>query len=274
MRRIECSLIISTYNWPQALRLCLDSVLRQTVLPSEIIIADDGSKQETFDLVRKFQGTTSIPVKHVWQPDEGYQLARIRNKAFAEANDGYLIQIDGDLILHPKFIEDHLHFSKPGTFVSGARAMLDGSATKKMLQHFDSDLLKVGSTHLSKKFNAVYLRPLSHLNYLVQRSRSQIHYVLGCNMAFWKKDLIAVNGYNESFVGWGKEDNDLAIRLVNNNTSLRFVKFGAIVYHLHHKISVRPTLAENEAMLKKSIDDKATFIEKGMNQHKPSSINI
>lgn len=274
MRRIDCSLIISTYNWPQALQLCLDSVLRQTILPSEIIIADDGSKEDTFNLVRKFQTASPIPVRHVWQPDEGYQLARIRNKAFKEASGDYLIQIDGDLILHPKFVEDHLHFSASGTFVSGARAMLDEAATKRLLQRFDASELDINSKHLSKKFNALYLRPLSHLNYWIQRSKSQIHYVLGCNMAFWKKDLVAVNGYNESFVGWGKEDNDLAIRLVNNGTYLRFIKFGAIVYHLHHRSSERPTLAENEAMLKQSIESKITFVEKGMSQHEPSSIKI
>src|SRR5687768_10761216 len=99
MTTITTSLIISTYNWPEALNLCLMSIKSQTLLPDEIIIADDGSSGETKVLIENFQRSFEVPILHVWQPDQGFQLSRIRNKAIARATKEYIIQIDGDLIL-------------------------------------------------------------------------------------------------------------------------------------------------------------------------------
>ena len=270
----SCSLIIATYNWPSALRLCLDSVLAQVVMPDEIIIADDGSGEETASVIKEYQSQFSIPLKHIWQPDDGYQLARIRNKAFAAASSEYMVQVDGDLILQPYFIADHLRFCKKGTFVSGARAWIDEEFSKKIIRSLDASEISIGSAHVRKKFNAVRSHFLSTANYLFQRTGKSFHYVLGCNMAFWKKDLEKVNGYNEAFTGWGKEDNDLAVRLMNAGIKLRFVKFSAIVYHLHHKISDRPHFAENDALFKKSIQNKITYVEKGIDQHKGAIIKL
>jgi glycosyltransferase involved in cell wall biosynthesis len=107
-----CTLIISTYNWPKALNLVLLSVLNQRQLPTEIVIADDGSKEETKNLIDSYRDKLSIPIKHVWHEDVGFRLAKIRNKAIATALGDYIIQIDGDVILHPYFIKDHLDFAK------------------------------------------------------------------------------------------------------------------------------------------------------------------
>lgn len=270
----SCSLIIATYNWPAALQLCLESVQKQEVLPDEIIIADDGSGLETKELVEKYRKLFAMPVKHIWQPDNGYQLARIRNKAFTVASSDYLIQIDGDLILHSSFIKDHLAFRKKGRFVSGARSLISQELTLKIIQSLDSSLLQKDSRHLHQKYNAIHSKLLAWINYTVQRTNKSFHYVLGCNMAFWKKDLEKVNGYNEDFTGWGKEDNDLAIRLINAGIKLRFVKFGAIVYHLHHTSSPRAGFAFNDALFKKSILNKITYVEKGMKQREISIINL
>ena len=94
------SLIISTYNWPRALYLCLDSVMQQTVMPSEILIADDGSGMSTRDVVKHFENISPVPVRHIWHEDNGFRLAAIRNKAIAASKGKYIIQIDGDLILN------------------------------------------------------------------------------------------------------------------------------------------------------------------------------
>src|SRR5438309_2028957 len=120
----SCSLIISTYNWPSALQLCLQSVLQQSVLPAEIIIADDGSTEETKTLIDHMATQCPVPLLHVWQPDEGFQLSKIRNRAIAKAAMPYIIQIDGDLLLHQHFIKDHFHIQEPGYFVSGSRVLL------------------------------------------------------------------------------------------------------------------------------------------------------
>ena len=103
---MKCSLIISTYNWPEALDLVLKSVLRQTTMPSKVIIADDGSKAETRLLVEEYKKIFSVPLIHVWQEDNGFRLATIRNKAISNSNFTYIIQIDGDVILNKNFIKD------------------------------------------------------------------------------------------------------------------------------------------------------------------------
>jgi glycosyltransferase involved in cell wall biosynthesis len=261
----SCSLIVSTYNRADALRCCLQSVLAQSKLPDEIIIADDGSRFETREFINSFRNKTAIPIHHVWQPDEGYQLAKIRNKAFTAASGQYLIQIDGDLILHTHFINDHMRMANRGCFVSGSRVHIDEKLTKKLVSGTQNVTeLQNEKAHLSKNHNGLYSEFLCRLNYILQRGKHNYKYVLGCNMAFWKGDLEKVNGYNERFTGWGKEDNDLAIRLINAGVKLRFVKYGAIVYHLAHTVADLSAVPTNEEVLEKSIREKITYVPAGM----------
>jgi glycosyltransferase involved in cell wall biosynthesis len=262
----HCSLVISTYNRPSALRLCLESVLQQSLLPAEVIVADDGSGDETRELVNSYAQKFPVPLVHVWQEDHGYQLARIRNKAFAAARFPYIIQIDGDLILHPQFIADHMKAARKGYFISGTRALLNGTTTDNILGSGKLPL-KVDLSIVGKKYNAIHNRLLSKLIFLFNRGGGNVFYVLGCNMAFWKDDLLKVNGYNEAFMGWGKEDNDIAVRLVNAGVKLRFLKFGGIVYHLYHPELPRSTFAANEEMFRQSIDNKITFVAEGMSRY-------
>ena len=127
------SLIISTYNWPRALYLCLDSVMQQTVMPTEILIADDGSGINTRDVVKHFENISPVPVHHIWHEDRGFRLAAIRNKAIAASRSEYIIQIDGDLILHRKFVQDHLAFARKGRFITGSRGVLTEELTHRLL---------------------------------------------------------------------------------------------------------------------------------------------
>jgi predicted glycosyltransferase involved in capsule biosynthesis len=120
---------------------------------------------------------------------------------------------------------------------------------------------------MSKRYNAIRNRGLSFAVRLFQRNKKNVHFVLGCNMAFWKKDLLKVNGYNEAFSGWGKEDNDIAARLINAGVELRFIKFGAVVYHLHHRLTERPMLQINEQLFQRSLSEKITYVPQGMDQY-------
>lgn len=261
------SLCISTYNWPGALHLTLQSVLQQTVLPFEVLIADDGSKDETRMLIERFTATSPIPVQHIWQPDDGFRLAQIRNRAFAAAKGDYIVQVDGDLLLHPQFIADHLRMAVRGTFVCGSRALLDQTHSRSLI---DSGTLRYPSlfnSALSKKHNAIHSPLLCRFNYLMQRGFDQYKYVLGCNMAFWRDELLKVNGYNEDFVGWGKEDNDLTVRMMNAGVQLRFIKFGGIVYHLWHGYGALNSVPINQEIFRKTLTNKLTYIEHGMRQY-------
>jgi glycosyltransferase involved in cell wall biosynthesis len=265
MKRIKTSLAISTYNWPQALNLCLLSVKKQKLMPDEVIIADDGSKEDTRILVERFQKDFPVPLKHVWQPDEGFQLSKIRNRAIAAAQHEYVIQIDGDLILHPMFVADHVAFSKPHTFVSGSRVMLGPALSANML-HTGATRINLLQNDIRNKNNGWRIGFLR--NYLGERYKiHDILYLRGCNMAFWREDLIKVNGFNESFTGWGREDNEIAVRLINSGISKRIIKFGGVVYHIYHPEKARTDLSKNDAMLNVAIEKKLTYCDLGVSQY-------
>lgn len=266
MKRFSCSLCISTYNWPAALELCLLSVKRQTVLPDEIIICDDGSGNETRELITRLAADLPVPVEHVWQPDEGFKKTRILNKGLAKVKCDYIIEIDGDIIMHERFIEDHLRFAKQGTFVCGVRTMFTEDATREIITKKLVDPSPLAA-NAEKRYNGLRSMPLAYLNYLVQRGSSQMKYAIGANIAFFREDAMKVNGYNESFSGWGKEDNEFALRLCNAGIGIRFVKFAAIAYHLYHREASRGRMAENEQMLEETKKNKLIFAEKGISQY-------
>jgi glycosyltransferase involved in cell wall biosynthesis len=246
----------------------MESILFQTRRPSEIVIADDGSGRETKEVVEQFQKESPVSVVHVWHEDNGYQLAKIRNRSFAAARGDYLIQIDGDLVLDRHFIQDHLGMAQPGTFVGGARTMMDEELTNWVIEGKVAidDILSYRE-HLNRKSNAVRSGILRRLAYMYQRHQRNYKYVLGCNMAFWKKDILKVNGYDESFKGWGKEDNELSVRLQNAGVKLRFIKFGAVVYHLYHRVADLSSMPINEEKLRQTIKERLTFATSGISNY-------
>jgi len=259
------SLIVSTYNWPEALNLCLLSIQKQKLLPDEVIIADDGSGEETRLLIERFQRDFPVPLVHVWQPDEGFQLSRIRNKAIARASQGYIVQIDGDLILERHFIQDHVAFRKEGSFVSGTRVQMSSVLSKRILEdpNVRPSIFSKGIKNFSNCFRISVVS-----QFLAERYKSDDPaYVRGCNMSFWKSDLEKVNGYNEAIVGWGREDSELAIRLINKGVTKKVLKFGAVAYHIFHKEVLRDALALNDNILKNSIANKLTICRAGLSQY-------
>lgn len=223
------SLLVTTYNWKEALELVLLSVFEQTILPDEIIIADDGSRPDTKELIDRLREKSPVPITHVWQEDKGFRLSKIRNKAIVAAKSDYIIQIDGDCVLNRHFIQDHLQMAQKGTYVCGSRACCT--------QEFSNELFA------TKQFQWWKFHPVkgSFLNqfrngflrkYVMPRFPITIK---GCNMAFWRSDIIEVNGYDESYEGWGYEDHDLAFRLDNLGVAKRTLKMGAVMYHLYHR---------------------------------------
>jgi glycosyltransferase involved in cell wall biosynthesis len=263
----NCSLLVSTYNWPDALALCLKSILEQTVLPAEIIIADDGSRDDTRYLIQNFSQQSAVPVVHVWHPDEGFQLSKIRNRAIAKAVQAYIIQIDGDLILNKHFISDHLHIREPGYFVSGSRVLLSNATSEALLQRGSIEVQKhhKGSKNFFNRFRNRTLRQVLSTRYKI--SGANKYYVKGCNMAFWKTDLLKVNGYNELFTGWGREDSELAIRLINAGVQKKFLKMGGTTYHLFHKEVSRELEPRNIQLMEMAIEQKLTQAQNGLNKY-------
>ncbi len=243
------------------------SVRAQAVLPTEVIIADDGSGEETRALIEEVKQDFPVPIKHVWHPDEGFRLSAIRNKGILACSEPYIVQTDGDLILHPHYIADHLQFQKEGFFVTGSRVMLSKESTEALIRHRSTDLNKWGADQ-SNFFNGVRSRFVRELLAKRYKMKGKYRfYVKGCNMAFWRKDLLAVNGYNEAFTGWGREDSELAIRLINAGVRKQFIKMGAVCYHLHHTVASRELEARNVALMEQAIEEKIILAPEGLNKY-------
>ncbi len=258
-----CSILISTYNWPGALELCLLSILKQTVLPNEIIIADDGSTNETKNLIDSFRQKTSTPIKHIWHKDDGFRKTIITNEAVRNSNYPYIIQTDGDIIMHKKFIEEHLQNASEGFFIRGSRILLTEAVTKKYLQ---TKNIKVSffSKGVQNRLNALHSAVLSKI-ILVFSKKTNSGNVIGCNISFYKKDFIKVNGYNNDITGWGREDGELAARFINSGILKKQVKNLAIAYHLFHRHFSRSRDEINITILNKVINEKIITCANGYN---------
>lgn len=240
---MKTALLISTYNRPESLRICLESVRKQKRLPDEVIIADDGSGDETRKLIMETSRDFPVPIRHVWHPDEGFQLAKIRNKAIASTDADYIIQTDGDIILHPRYIGDILKLAKPGYCLLGSRVMLGPELTKKIENSHKAPRIYFWNRGIEEqRVKTLYLPFLSKLSTHYKRNGRK---PMGCAMSFWRKDFIAINGYDEGFIGWGCEDVDLLLRLYKTGVQSHKLLQVGLMYHLWHRLADRSNILEN-----------------------------
>lgn len=261
---MKTSLIIATYNWPEALDLVLHSVQKQRVLPNEILIADDGSKEDTKLLIEKWQHDSLVPIRHIWHEDKGFRLAEIRNKAIDKASFEYIIQIDGDVILHKDFIKDHKTFAQEKCFITGSRTLILEKKTKAIFREKKANI-NTFSKGIKNRFNA-FRFPLFNMFSKPQNSpmEKMTTRIRGCNMSFWKQDLLDVNGYDENFVGWGREDSDIVIRLIKKGCFRKKVKLAAIQFHLYHKENSKNNLDLNHELMERALKNTSYFTKNGI----------
>lgn len=242
---MKLSLIVSTYNWPGALRLCLMSVARQTLMPYEVIVADDGSGEETRRLIDEMRAVLPCTLKHAWQADEGFRLAESRNNALRQCEGDYVVFVDGDIILERHFVADHAAMAERGYFVVGSRSRIGERLTAELIERRS---VKVSwlSRGVGQRLNAMYLPFLRRFTEGYKK-RNRL-YGRGCNMAAFMDDVRAVNGFDSALKGYGYEDTDFIARLVNLGLGRKFAKFRAIEFHLYH---VEKEFApDNEAIYK------------------------
>ena len=260
---LRVTLVVTTYNWPAALDLTLRSVARQSMAPAEVIVADDGSGPETEAVVTRWQERLPAPLLHVWQADEGFRLARSRNRAIAAARGDYVIIVDGDMVLQRHFVADHVRAARHGCFIQGVRLLTGPKTAGRML---DRGVLDLGffAPDIKRRRHTLRNRLLSRL---VFRERTGQHAIRGCNQAYWKSDLVRVNGFNEAFGGWGREDNEIAARLYNAGVRRRNLKFQALAIHLHHPLRHTQVGERNDAILRATIEEGKAWCPIGLNQH-------
>jgi glycosyltransferase involved in cell wall biosynthesis len=255
------SLIISTYNRPEALAKVLAGVTRQTRSPKEILIADDGSADPTRTLIDKWKNQSPVPVSHIWHPHQGFRKTIILNQAISAAQGDYIVFLDGDCVPHAKFIVDHETLAEKGFWVQGRRSFV----ISDHVENFDPGITSIWEWlllgRMSGAFKAIRL-PAP----IIRRGTEQ-RGLIGCNMAIWRDDLVAINGFDETYIGWGGEDSDIGSRLYHLGRPRKFVYGHAIVYHLNHPPLSRDSFRDNSSRLEETLRLKRVRCEQGLAQH-------
>lgn len=269
---MQASLIVLTYNWPEALDRVLASTLAQTRLPDEIIVADDGSGADTRAVIERWQRLSSVPLHHVWQEDLGFRAARARNRGIAASRGDYVILIDGDMLLHPAFVADHLAFAGRGFFLQGGRIKATPEETARLLAGgrpvfapwARADFGAFDGTRRHYAFRAPWLARWK------ARSRRGGR-VMSCNMSFWREDLVRVNGFDERMEGYGAEDRELAARLANAGVRRRQLKWAALAMHLDHPTRAQPDVDDmslpNNRLFRATVEQRIVRCERGLDAH-------
>lgn len=243
----------------------LASVARQTTPPREVIIADDGSAAPTLEVIEAFARRHPAPVRVVRQPHEGFRVARLRNLAIAAATCDYLVFIDGDMLLHPQFMADHLRAARRGWFTQGIRAHADAALTARLVgNHAD---FPAPSTPGLGGLRRAYLLHSPRASAIFRRAANAFVALKACNLAAWRDDLLRINGFDEDMVGWGPEDKELCARLRHAGVRRQTLLFGGIACHLHHPPAARAALAPNLAILAATRASRRVRAEHGLDGH-------
>ena len=257
---MKIALLLSTYNWPEALELVLKSIVQLHMLPDEVLIADDGSTSDTKVVVDRFRESVPITVTHVWQEDHGFKRSAILNKAIAQSTADYIVQTDGDCILHPNFIKDHKSSLKKGQFLFGSRVNLIKTGLQPL---FETQNIRFTSFSkgIKNRTRAIHFPILSNFYGITDQLSKKVR---GCNLSFWRDDFIAVNGYNEDMTGWGREDSEFVIRLLNSGLKGRRLRYKAIIYHIWHKSSSKSKVTINQEIQEATVAQKLSRCTNGV----------
>jgi glycosyltransferase involved in cell wall biosynthesis len=270
----EVSVIIAFYNKIDFLKLVIAGFEIQTFKSFEILIADDGSSQEVCNALSELIKTSSLDISHVWHEKSGWRKNRILNKAVIASRGSYLIFTDGDCIPHSRYVEEHFMNRRKGVVLSGRRACLSESISRRL------DKTNITKKHLQGRYllplflhkalmndgkfveDAIYFRN-KFIRKLINRKEKEL---LGSNFSLYKEDILKVNGFDEQYeapsVG---EDTDLCYRLKLAGINVKTLKHIAIQYHLHHKQLSRDN--NNREILNDTIAKGKYFAEKGISCH-------
>ncbi|MAP79579.1 MAG: hypothetical protein CL526_00690 [Aequorivita sp.] len=238
MTALDTSVIISTYNSRDWLEKVLYGYNNQTYRQFEVIIADDGSNDETRKLLKRMEAEVFFPIIHVWHEDKGFQKSEILNKAILQCSTEYIIMSDGDCIPRKDFVEQHVKFREEGYFLSGGYFMLPMDISKEITKEdiysekcFNLSWLKQHGLPNSFKNNKLYAGPLKA--FLLNRFTPTNASWNGHNASGWKKDIVAVNGLDER-MQYGGQDRELGERLANYGLKSKQIRYNAVVLHLDH----------------------------------------
>lgn len=262
------SVIVTTYERPDALDVVLRGLSAQSDRDFEVVIADDGSGPATAGVVNGWRRRLGVLLRHVHQEDNGFRAAEARNRALAIAEGDYVVFLDGDCLPRADFIARHRALAEPGWFVAGNRILLTADLTRVVLvggeKVEDWSAGRLFSAWLGGEINR--LAPLVTLPDGAWRRTAPARWqgARTCNLAAWTRDLIAVDGFDANYQGWGLEDTDLALRLMRAGIKRKDGRFATGVFHLWHPENDRSQLPENQRRLDAVIASGRIRAERGL----------
>lgn len=249
------SIILLTYNRSNALLTALYGLAQQDTMPSEVIITDDGSDVEHTQAVIAALSSKQWPfkVKYIWHPDIGFTASAARNQGVHNSTGNYLIFLDGDCVPRHDFVSEHLRQRKHGCFINGSRILLDQDMTETIIRHpqlIHRSALFWIKQRLSGRINK-WLPMIVRIPPLLRVASPSFEWkgIRSCNFSLWKNDFIEVNGFDETFIGWGHEDADFVLRL--HRAGLKRINgyWSTEVFHLWHLEANRDRESENARRL-------------------------
>lgn len=251
------SVVITTYNRSDALLAVLDGLVCQVDRNFEVIVADDGSREEHRQAVLESTAARELHALHVWHPDVGFSLNKNRNNGVAASNGKYLIFMDGDCVPEVDFIAQHRLLAEPGYFVNGSRVLLSQDLTQSVLkareQVFGRSWLYWSGQYLLRNINKVtHLLRLPDGQFRIQKE-FQWKGIRGCNLAAWRRDYELVDGFDESFVGWGHDDADFVLRLHHAGVARKNGFCATEVFHLWHQEVNRNNASQNAQIVRERV---------------------
>ena len=270
MSTVDTSVIISTYNQPLWLEKVLWSYNAQSFTNFEVLIADDGSTQETKNLILRMQNEVTYPLQHIWHKDNGFQKTTILNKAILASKGAYLVFTDGDCIARNDFLKKHIESREKDYFLSGGYFKLPLTISQKISKQdiesqncFNIKWLKIHGLKSSYKNRKITAKGFFEkiFNFITPTTPSWN----GHNASGWKVDILKINGFDQR-MQYGGEDRELGERLINSGIKAKQIRYSAICLHLDHKRGyVKPEMiAKNASIRKVTKAQKVTFTPYGI----------
>ena len=268
------SVVITTYNRSDALLAVLAGLVRQTDRHFEVIVADDGSRAEHQRALQESPLARALKVVHVWHPDVGFTASKVRNRGVAAASGRYLIFLDGDCVPEVDFIARHKRLAAPGHFVNGSRVLLSPALTQRVMAGAEQISGRSALFWLGQRLRG-HASKLTHLlrlpgNFLRIRRNFYWKGIRSCNMGVWRSDYERIDGFDESFVGWGHEDADFVLRLHHAGVARKNGFCATEVFHLWHKEAARDQESQNARTVRERAQTDIVRAASGYAQVRPN----
>ena len=262
------SIVITTYNRSDALVAVLHGFTAQDDTNFELVIADDGSVAQHRDAIARAVSKLGLRVKHVWHPDVGFTAARVRNLGVLASSGDYILFLDGDCVPEVDFVRRHRQLREAGCFVNGSRVLMNPTISAAILAGQETIYgrnfaywLNLWRKGQANKYTARVRWPDLRMR---KRARFLWKGIRSCNLGLWRSDYEAVDGFDETFVGWGHEDADLVLRLHHAGLVRKNGFFATEVYHLWHPESSQDAASDNAQRVRNRIHSGQIKADRGL----------